>query len=212
MFLHKIDDELALKLVEPQDAEAIFDLTEQSRHSLREWLPWLDVTRTVTDTQAFIQAARKGYGENRSMTAVILFHRIRKERVRATKVQPAPENLASPSSLNNETAGLISFNEINWANKTAQIGYWLGSQYQGRGIMTRAASALTDYAFRELGLHKVEIRAAVGNSKSRAIPERLGFKQEGCIRSGEWLYDHYVDHVVYGVLDSEWAVNAPREK
>jgi ribosomal-protein-serine acetyltransferase len=54
-------------------------------------------------------------------------------------------------------------------------------------------------------MHKVEIRAASGNKKSRAVPERLGFKQEGCIRQAEWLYDHYVDHVVYGMLDLEWA-------
>jgi ribosomal-protein-serine acetyltransferase len=54
-------------------------------------------------------------------------------------------------------------------------------------------------------MHKVEIRAASGNKKSRAVPERLGFKQEGCIRQAEYLYDHYVDHVVYGMLDLEWA-------
>ncbi|GAY78992.1 hypothetical protein NBRC111894_4546 [Sporolactobacillus inulinus] len=100
-------------------------MTEQSRNSLREWLPWLDVTCSVTDTQTFIQAARKGYGKNRSMTAVILFHRIRKDRIKTMKAQPSPENLASPNFLYNETAGLISINEINWANKTAQIGYCL---------------------------------------------------------------------------------------
>lgn len=70
--------------------------------------------------------------------------------------------------------------------------------------MTRVAKALTDYAFTELQLNKIEIRAAVGNKKSRSIPERLGFVNEGCIRRAEWLYDHYVDHVVYGVLADEW--------
>jgi ribosomal-protein-serine acetyltransferase len=70
--------------------------------------------------------------------------------------------------------------------------------------MTKVVRALTDYALKELGLHKVEIRAAVGNKKSRSIPERLGFVNEGCIRQAEWLYDHYVDHVVYGILAEEW--------
>ncbi|MDQ0343269.1 RimJ/RimL family protein N-acetyltransferase [Lederbergia wuyishanensis] len=100
--------------------------------------------------------------------------------------------------------GVASFNSINWANKTAYIGYWLVEEYQGNGIMTKVARALTDYAFTELKLNKVEIRAAVENKKSRSIPERLGFVNEGCIRNAEWLYDHYVDHVIYGILADEW--------
>jgi ribosomal-protein-serine acetyltransferase len=64
---------------------------------------------------------------------------------------------------------------------------------------------LVDYAFNELGLNRLEIRCATENTKSRAIPQRLGFKQEGTIRQAEWLYDHYVDLVVYGILASEWS-------
>lgn len=70
--------------------------------------------------------------------------------------------------------------------------------------MTSVSKALTDYAFTELKLNKVEIRAAAENQKSRSIPERLGYKEEGTIRQAEWLYDHYVDHVVYGMLAEEW--------
>jgi ribosomal-protein-serine acetyltransferase len=179
MFLHKVDDEVSLKLIDLGDAERIFELSDQSRDYLREWLPWLDMTRTTNDTRAFIQGAQRGYGENHSMITVILF--------------------------NGVIVGVIGFNELNLMNKTAQIGYWLGVGYQGSGLMTRAAAAMINYAFNELKMHKVEIRAASGNKKSRAVPERLGFKQEGSIRQAEWLYDHYVDHVVYGMLDSEWA-------
>ena len=49
-------------------------------------------------------------------------------------------------------------------------------------------------------LNKIEIRVATENVKSRALPERFGFKEEGVIRDAEWLYDRYVDHVVYGLL------------
>ena len=47
-----------------------------------------------------------------------------------------------------------------------------------------------------------------GQRKSLAIPERLGFTKEGTIRAAEWLYDHYVDHVAYGMLASEWKENS----
>lgn len=62
---------------------------------------------------------------------------------------------------------------------------------------------LTDYNLSELDLNKVEIRAAVGSKRSKSIPERLNFVNEGCIRQAEWLYNHSVD-VVQGMFAEEW--------
>lgn len=128
--------------------------------------------------EEFISGCLKGYSENKSLTTVILY--------------------------DGEIVGTAGFNQLNWSNKTGQIGYWLSEDFQGKGIMTRVAKALTDYAFKELKLNKVEIRAAAENNKSRGIAERLGFMNEGCIRQAEWLYDHFVDHIVYGMLANEW--------
>lgn len=177
MFI-KINDDLSLKLIELNDADRVFELTNKSRNYLRKWLPWLDVTQKLEDTKEFIKGCSKGFAEKRSLNLVIIFK--------------------------GEIVGVTGYNSINWSNKTGYIGYWLGEEYQGNGIMTRVVKTLTDYAFDELKLNKVEIRAAVGNKKSRGIPERLNFVNEGCIRQAEWLYDHFVDHVVYGILAGEW--------
>ncbi|PCD05916.1 RimJ/RimL family protein N-acetyltransferase [Peribacillus simplex] len=178
MFLHKIDEELSLKLLELKDAERVFEITNQSREYLREWLPWLDNTTKLEDTIGYINICLKGFAENKSVNTLIMYK--------------------------GQIVGVAGYNQINWSNKTAYIGYWLGEEYQGNGIMTRVAKALTDYAFKELKLDKVEIRVALENKKSRGIPERLGFVNEGCIRQAEWLYDHYVDHIVYGMLVKDW--------
>lgn len=178
MFLHQIDEDLSLKLLELRDANRVFELTNESRGYLREWLPWLDTTTKLEDTIDFIKFCMVGFAENKSLNTVILFK--------------------------GEIVGVAGYNHINGSNKTAMIGYWLGENFQGNGIMTKVAKALTDYAFHELNMNKVEIRAALLNKKSRSIPERLNFVNEGCIRSAEWLYDHYVDHVVYGILAEEW--------
>ncbi|WP_377954695.1 GNAT family N-acetyltransferase [Arthrobacter sp. NPDC057013] len=100
--------------------------------------------------------------------------------------------------------GTIGFNDINKTNKIGTIGYWLGENFQGKGIMSKAFKSVIDYGFKDLGLNKIEVSVAVGNKKSRALPKQFGFILEGEIRQAEWLYDHYVDHVIYGLLSNEW--------
>jgi len=70
--------------------------------------------------------------------------------------------------------------------------------------VTEAVKELLNIGFGELRLNKIEIRCAEKNSKSRAIPERLGFTYEATLRQRELLYTKYVDHVVYSMLASEY--------
>ena len=72
------------------------------------------------------------------------------------------------------------------------------------GLMTNSCRALTAHAFEAYGLNRMTIACATENNKSRAIPERLGFELEGVQRQAEWLYDHFVDHALYGMLNDDW--------
>jgi ribosomal-protein-serine acetyltransferase len=173
-----IDANSELRLLEERDAEDFFRLIDQNRIALREWLPWVDYTRTVEDELSFIRATRAQYAASSSFACGIWYR--------------------------GQAAGTISYHPVDWANRKVEIGYWLGTAFQGKGLMTKACRLLVNYAFNDLRLNKVEIRAATGNFRSQAIPRRLGFKQEGIIRQGEWLYDHFVDLVLFGMLSSEW--------
>jgi ribosomal-protein-serine acetyltransferase len=178
MFKFQIDENTFLKLLDYQDAEPLFALTDSCRTYLRKWLPWVDSTKTIEDTQSFIKMTMEKFAANDGFESGIWFK--------------------------GQLAGVIGFHNLDWANRKTSIGYWLGEQFQGHGLMTKSCIAYINYAFNELKLNRVEIRCAVENSKSRAIPERLGFKNEGPIREAEWLNDHFVDHIVYGMLAREW--------
>jgi RimJ/RimL family protein N-acetyltransferase len=65
----------------------------------------------------------------------------------------------------------------------AEVGYWVAAGARGRGVATTATRALTDWAFQELGLHRVELYAATDNAASRAVAERAGFELEGIRRA-----------------------------
>ena len=179
----KIDDEVWLKGLEEKDAIPIFALVQANRQHLRKWLPWVDATQTVDDEAAFIRNVRMQQEGNGSFTCGIWYRGL--------------------------VAGTIGYHMIDWMTRKVEIGYWLGAQFQGRGLITRTCAELLRYAFDELHLNKVEIRCATGNTKSCAIPERLGFTREGVIRQSEWLYDHYEDLVLYGMLAREWHAMKP---
>lgn len=174
----KISEDLILRPVKPEDSSALFALTNKSREYLREWLPWVDSTQTEEETKQYINFSQKGEKDGSLLNLVIVWK----------------ENIV----------GITGFNKIDKNNRITYIGYWLGQEFQGNGLMTKAVKALTDYAFNTLSINKIEIRAAVENQKSRSIPERLGYQLEGTLRSNEWLYDHFVDHTVYGMLAKEW--------
>ncbi|MEF2965345.1 GNAT family protein [Paenibacillus sp. M1] len=178
MFNHKIDDRIALKILELRDAEEVFHLTDGNREHLRQWLPWVDGTVSVEQTKNFIKSSLEQFADNNGFNLGIVY--------------------------GNKIAGCIGVHSIDWNNRKTSIGYWIGEEYQGKGIMTSSCRGLINYIFNDLHLNRVEIRAAVFNSKSRAVPERLNFTNEGTVRQAEWLYDHYVDHVVYGMLNKDW--------
>ncbi|MEY8292229.1 GNAT family protein [Carnobacteriaceae bacterium 52-44] len=180
MLTYKIDEDTHLRLFNEDDAEEFFQLTIDSKKYLKEWLGWLDNIRTVEDTAANIKS----------------------------RLNEIPENRGYPLSFaiiyKGKIAGTIGFNSIDSKTKTGVVGYWIGKDYQGKGIMTKAFKALLGYGFTELVLNRIEVRVAAENIKSKAIPERFGFKKEGVIRQAEWLYDHSVDHVLYSLLSTEW--------
>jgi ribosomal-protein-serine acetyltransferase len=74
--------------------------------------------------------------------------------------------------------------------------------------MTRCCAALISYGFVDLGVHRVTIQCGVGNEKSCAIPQRLGFTREGLMREAEWVNDRWVDLVVWGMLAQDWKSRA----
>ncbi len=182
MFSHKVNGQIQLKLLEPRHTDELYRLSDDNRSYLREWLPWVDRTQSVEHSKEYIQFAMNQYASHSGFQAGIFY--------------------------DDRLVGCIGLHQIDWTNNKASIGYWLAEAYQGKGIMSKACAAVISYLFDELRLNRVEIRAAVQNSKSRAIPERLKFVNEGVIRQAEWLYDHYVDHVVYSMLNEEWKRNS----
>jgi ribosomal-protein-serine acetyltransferase len=97
--------------------------------------------------------------------------------------------------------GFVDFNE---RNKTAEIGYWLAPEFNGRGYVTRGIHFLEDFAFGKCGMNRLQIKVDTENIKSQAVAVRAGYKKEGILRHGYILYGAPRDLIVYSKLKSEW--------
>lgn len=159
-------------------AESLYALIDRNRARLRQWLPWVQESFSADDLVTFIKDRERDNAERISLTTVIFAF--------------------------GEMCGSISLHAFEKRHRHASIGYWIASEFGGRGIVTRACRAIVDAGFREYGLHRIVIQCATGNSKSSAIARRLGFVEEGTLREAEWLYDHWVDLRVFSMLEQNW--------
>ena len=173
-----VRDDLELRQLAPEHAGALYALTDANREHLRPWLPWVDSTESVADTEAFIRAELEQHERGDGFQAGLWYQ--------------------------GRLAGAIGLHYLRRAEGETEIGYWLGAQFTGLGLMTDAVRALVGYAFSALGMERVVIRCASGNRRSRAVPERLGFTHAGPVSVEEAARERLVDGEVYALLASEW--------
>jgi len=178
MFKFSINKEISLKILEKRMAGDLFRLVNSNREHLRNWLAWVDATKSEKDTESFINSSLNGFVSGNGFSCAIYYQ--------------------------NRIAGVIGYNHINQDHRNATIGYWLGESFLGKGIMLKACRVIVDHGFEEIKLHRLEIRCAATNIKSQAIPNKLGFKKEGCFRQCEKLHYGWVDHIGFSLLASEW--------
>lgn len=178
MFKYKLDENTYLRILDIHHVDEIFFSINRNREHLNKYLPWVDGTRGIEDSIAFIQMSKNKHTEGNGFDAGIWYEDV--------------------------FAGTIGFHSMSKFRKEVSMGYWLEERFTGMGIMTKACRAMIDYAFDIYKVNRVEIRCAKSNEKSKDIASRLGFIQEGIIREGEILSYGREDLIIYGILKREW--------
>ena len=87
----------------------------------------------------------------------------------------------------------------------AELGYWIGKPYWGKGFCTEAARAVVEYGFTHLGLHRIHASHMARNPASGRVMRNIGMKPEGVLQGHVKKWDKYEDLVLYGILSEEWA-------
>jgi len=95
--------------------------------------------------------------------------------------------------------GLMPGDDVSRAS--AEVGYWIGESYWGRGIMTEVLRAVTEEAIHRFGLHRVYALPFAENVASARVLEKAGFTREGMMRRSAVKDGRVLDQLIYGITD-----------
>ncbi len=161
-------ERLLIRMPMPGDGKAVYDAINASLSELKPWMPFAHIEQSEADVEANI---REAHIEANISEAHIKF--LKREDLRLLVFLKDSGQLVASSGLH----------RVNWSVRKFEIGYWIDSRFSGKGYMTEAAEGICHYAVQELKARRLEIRCDTRNTKSSAIPERLGFTLEGVLRS-----------------------------
>jgi RimJ/RimL family protein N-acetyltransferase len=173
---------LLMRPIEDSDAEAIWPYV--SDPEISRFMSW-NSHESIQTTHDFIADVRQRMAEGKTIAWVV--------RLRESA----------------RVCGIVSLIAILRTHRAlrydkAELAYWLGPEFRGRGYATEACRAALDYAFDVLALNKVTVAHAMENEASRDLIVRLGFRQVGIEYRNFSKNGHWVDHVIYELLHSDW--------
>lgn len=174
-----LGDGVLLRRLRIEDLQEIWALVDAERDRIGPWMPWVEGTTTIDDQRRWLEGVIR---DERNVDGLGIF-------------------------VEGRYAGGVGLS-VDEFGVAGDIGYWIGREHEGRGLVSRAVRALIEIGFRDLGLHRIVIRAGEHNHRSRAIPERLGFTREGVARGEGRGSGGFYDLVVYSLLEDEWPPHA----
>jgi ribosomal-protein-serine acetyltransferase len=170
---------LHLAPIEPRDADDLWTAVERSRAHLEPWLPWVPYNTDAEASMRYADASALDWDNGRACRLTI--------RDRKTA----------------QLYGVVGLEAFVHVHQSAELGYWLSTDVTGRGLMTEASRAVLDWAFGNLGAHRVRVAAATDNHASLGVIRRLGFRFEGIARQAERCHGRWLDHAVFALLASD---------
>ena len=107
--------------------------------------------------------------------------------------------------------GIIQVRQLEPGFATAEWGFAIGREYWGTGLFHQTALAVMQFVFDEVGVHRLEARAAVANGRGNAALRKLGATSEGLLRKSFLRNGEYLDQVLWAIVADDWTLVRPSQ-
>jgi len=201
MFYLAVDGNLHIQTLHPDDAASLFQVVERNRSRLRPWIHPSALPETLSAARKLTIEAFFDSLPN-PMDAIVKYYDYSHELddYKPWSIPPLEMGIW----LNDSLVGEIMLARLQDSYTASEFGYWLDGEREGQGIVTRCVGGLMDYAIDNMGTTRFVIGCAVNNQRSRAIPERLGYRLQATVPGGEIVGDYIYDRAVYEMHSAEW--------
>ncbi|MFE0464439.1 GNAT family N-acetyltransferase [Kitasatospora sp. NPDC058965] len=186
-FTHPLGDGAVLMPRTAQIAEAYHAVLVANNERLARWEPWAVAVPEPDGTREFLEQAAHGWLAGTQLPVAI--------------------GVAVPGG-GYRIVGSLGL-RIGRTESRAELGYWIDADHEGRGLVRRGAEVLIEHAFGPLGMDRVELTAEVGNLRSRALAERLGFTEVGVEPAAIVFPTGSRDRVRYALTAADWRAARP---
>jgi ribosomal-protein-serine acetyltransferase len=200
MFTLAIDNYLLVRTLHPDDAQELFQLLDQNRARLCPWIHPTSLPATAEATRKF--TIECFFNSLDPMDAMTEYPDYFQELDHYYPLSNPPMEMGI--WWKGHLVGEIVLSRMQDSYTAAEFGYWIGEEAEGNGLVTHCVSALMDYAIENLGIERFVIGCALDNRRSRAIPERLGYRLQATVPDGEVVGEFVYDRVIYAIQSTAW--------
>ena len=200
MFNRTVNEEIHLRNIHPDDAEAFFNLVERNRARLRPWIDPYALPETAKATRLFTIHCLFNYYGNPFGSSELEQYFDELE----SYFPPHNRPLDLGIWFRGELAGTVFMSQLSDSHTALEFGYWITEEHEGKGIVTHCVSTLMDYAIDEMDIQRFVIGCAANNQRSRAVPERLGYRLHVTQPNGEVVGEFIYDRAIYGIRSAIW--------
>ena len=179
--IHLSDGRIVLRPPVLADAEAICAAVRESIADVSPWAPWCHPAYSIDDTRDWLATLPDAWARGTDYDFAVLDRR------------------------DGALLGGFALNQFNTVNRFANLGYWTRTSRTGQGTAPAAARLVARFGFESLGLGRIEIVAAVGNTASQRVAEKAGATREGVVRRRQVVRDRVYDSVLFSLLAEEVA-------
>ena len=174
---NRISADVEIGLLLPKDAEELFAVVDGSRRHLSKYLTWTDRVDSVQNEEEFLVLALAALSVGTGYHFGIW--------------------------RSNQLAGTVSI-EVDQVNNSGEIGYFLGQNFVGTGLMTLAVLAIVNFGFATLGLMRIEANIAATNIDSRNVCLRAGLLSESVSKKALFIGNKFLDKETFACFADSW--------
>jgi RimJ/RimL family protein N-acetyltransferase len=120
-----------------------------------------------------------------------------------------PTSMWFAAEVDDDLIGECGLQSIDHYRRSCQIGIALGREYWGKGLGQDAVRTLVDFAFRDLGMHRVGLEVLADDERAVGAYRKVGFVEEGRLRDHSWFEGGFHDALVMGILREDWGGPSP---